>query len=80
MDFNMPDLNGFEATKKIRSFNKAVPIIAQTAYALDSEKEKAIEIGCNDVIAKPLDRDLLFSKLEYLFLQNSEIECLEVLE
>ncbi len=55
MDIKMPDLNGYEATRQIRQFNKDVVIIAQTAYALIGDKEKAIKTGCNDYITKPLN-------------------------
>ena len=47
----MPDMNGYEATKQIRLFNKEVVIIAQTAYGLTGDREKAIEAGCNDYIS-----------------------------
>ena len=64
MDIQLPDLNGYEATKQIRKFNKDVVIIAQTAYALAGDKEKAINIGCNDYISKPIDREELLGKIE----------------
>jgi hypothetical protein len=56
MDIQMPDLNGYEATRQIRQFNPNVIIIAQTALALAGEKERAIEAGCNDYIAKPINK------------------------
>ncbi|MDD4192667.1 MAG: PAS domain S-box protein [Mangrovibacterium sp.] len=60
MDIQMPDVDGLEATRQIRMFNKTIPIIAQTAYALSDDDKKAIEAGCNDYIAKPIKRrDLL---------------------
>ncbi len=55
MDIQMPNMNGYEATKKIREFNKDVIIIAQTAYALEGDKAKAIANGCNDYITKPVN-------------------------
>jgi hypothetical protein len=54
MDIRMPDMGGYEATRQIREFNKKVLIIAQTAYAQAGDKEKAISVGCNDYIAKPI--------------------------
>lgn len=60
MDIKMPDMDGLEATAKIRTFNKEVLIIAQTAFALMGDREKAIEAGCNDYIKKPIKRDDLF--------------------
>lgn len=54
MDVRMPDVDGYEATRQIRQFNREVIIIAQTAFALTGEREKAIEAGCNDYIPKPI--------------------------
>ena len=54
MDIRMPEMDGYEATRQIRKFNTDVVIIAQTAYGLNGDREKAIEAGCNDYIAKPL--------------------------
>ncbi len=54
MDIQMPDLNGYEASRQIRQFNKEVVIIAQTAYALEGDIEKAQDAGCNDYITKPI--------------------------
>jgi CheY-like chemotaxis protein len=59
MDIELPKMDGYEATRQIREFNKDVTIIAQTAYALKGDREKAIEAGCNDYISKPIDRTLL---------------------
>jgi CheY-like chemotaxis protein len=59
MDIKMPIMNGFEATKEIRKTNKSIPIIAQTAYAMEGDKQKALDIGCNDYIAKPIVETLL---------------------
>ena len=55
----MPDVDGYEATRQIRQFNKDVVIIAQTAYGLSGDREKAIEAGCNDHITKPTKLDVL---------------------
>jgi PAS domain S-box-containing protein len=54
MDLRMPGMNGLDATREIRKFNKKVPVIAQTAYALKGDKELAIEAGCSDYISKPV--------------------------
>lgn len=59
MDIKMPVMNGYDATRKIREFNHEVVIIAQTAYALTGDSEKALEAGCNGYISKPIDRDRL---------------------
>jgi PAS domain S-box-containing protein len=57
MDIKIPGISGIEATRRIREFNKTIPIIAQTAYAFSSDKELVIEAGCNDYIAKPINRN-----------------------
>lgn len=60
MDIRIPGLNGYEVTREIRKFNKKVVIIAQTAFAMTGDKEKALEAGCDDYIAKPISKaDLL---------------------
>jgi CheY-like chemotaxis protein/nitrogen-specific signal transduction histidine kinase len=56
MDIQMPEMDGYEATRKIREFNPSVVIIAQTAFALSGDKELALEAGCNDYISKPIKR------------------------
>jgi len=66
MDLKMPEMDGLEATKKIREFNLAIPIIAQTAYALFGDREKALNVGCNDYVTKPINKELLLEKIERL--------------
>lgn len=59
MDIKMPELNGLDATREIRTFNSSIPIIAQTAYALSGDYEMAIDAGFNDYITKPIKRNIL---------------------
>jgi PAS domain S-box-containing protein len=59
MDIRMSEMDGYEATRRIRQFNKDVIIIAQTAFALLGDRERALEAGCNDYISKPVDTDHL---------------------
>ncbi|NOQ25758.1 MAG: transporter substrate-binding domain-containing protein [Bacteroidales bacterium] len=55
MDIEMPEMNGFETTLKIKQINKPqIPIIALSAHSLDSEKETAMEIGMTDYLSKPI--------------------------
>lgn len=56
MDMKMPLMNGFVATEKIREIDKNMPIIAQTAFTSNEDKQKASAAGCNDFISKPIDR------------------------
>ncbi len=67
MDIRMPEMNGYEATQHIREFNKDIIIIAQTAFGLAGDREKAIEAGCNDYISKPISKVKLFGLLEKYF-------------
>jgi signal transduction histidine kinase/ActR/RegA family two-component response regulator len=55
MDIQIPGMNGYEVTRHIRKFNQEVIIIAQTAYGLSGDREKAMDAGCNDYISKPID-------------------------
>lgn len=67
MDIRMPEMDGFEATKKIKTFRQELPIIAVTAYALHDDEQKARDAGCDDYIAKPLNKIVLFEKMrQYL--------------
>ena len=54
MDIRMPALNGLEATRIIRRTNETIPVIALTAYAFADDREKSLEAGCNDFLAKPV--------------------------
>ena len=60
LDIRMPEMDGYEAVKEIRKFNKNVFVVAQTAYAFSFDKEKAIESGCNEYLSKPINRNKLF--------------------
>lgn len=59
MDLQMPVMDGFEATKKIREFNKTIPIIALSAAVMERDKEQTAEAGMNEHVAKPFDYDQL---------------------
>lgn len=65
LDIKMPRINGLDATKEIRKFNKKIPIIAFTAYAMPSDRQKAKKAGCTDFIAKPIKKDKLLEKLNF---------------
>ncbi|GHA30880.1 hypothetical protein GCM10007103_10520 [Salinimicrobium marinum] len=70
MDIKMPKMSGEEATLQIRTFNPTIPIIAQTAFAMPGDRERFIEIGCNDYIPKPIDKKVLI-KLLHKYLNPS---------
>ncbi len=63
MDIRMPNMDGYEATKAIRQFNKEIPIIAQTAFALDEEQQKIDNAGFTMLIHKPIRSEQLLELL-----------------
>lgn len=67
MDIKMPIMSGYEATNKIREFNEELVIIAQTAYALEGDRQKVFEAGCNDYLAKPIKNEELLKILDSYF-------------
>lgn len=67
MDVQMPKMDGLEATQRIREFNKKIPIIAQTAFAFDSDRMKLLKAGCDDYITKPINRRELLFKMDKYF-------------
>lgn len=58
MDIKMPVMDGLEATKAIRENHPDLPIIALTANAFDSDRQLALDAGCNDFLSKPVSSDL----------------------
>ena len=64
MDIKMPRMDGLEATHIIRSYSKDIPIIALTAYAFETDKELALEMGCNDFVTKPVSERTLRKALD----------------
>jgi CheY-like chemotaxis protein len=64
MDINMPKLDGFETTRRIKEIKKDIPILAQTALNLEDAKDKAAEVGCDDFILKPIKLNVFLSKLD----------------
>ena len=67
MDIQMSDMDGYEATRQIRKFNPEVIIIAQTAYAMSGDQEKAMEVGCNDYVSKPISRTKIKELIQKYF-------------
>ena len=64
MDIKMPNLDGLEATRIIRQLSAEVPIIAQSAYAYEHDRNAAEEAGCNDFISKPIAQEKIKEKIK----------------
>ena len=75
MDMQMPVMNGFEATQKIRELDdyKETPIIALTAFAMKGDREKCLEAGATDYIPKPIDSQEFIEKVKY-YTENKVIK------
>ena len=72
MDLSLPELDGWEATKFLKSDNdtKDIPLIILTAHALKSDRENAFNAGCDDFDVKPVDFRRLLAKIERQLNQN----------
>jgi len=64
MDIKMPEMDGYEATRKIKSLAPALPVIAQTAYNMNEEREKAMQAGCDGYITKPVKKSELMAVIK----------------
>ena len=67
MDMNLPVLDGYEATRHIKQLKPHLPIIAQTAHALNEDRDNCLKAGCDEYIAKPIDKYRLYSLMDQFF-------------
>jgi|GEM_PF-925545 len=63
LDVRLPDANGWELAKEIKTLQPGLPVIAQTAYAMSTDKKKSEEVGCNGYISKPIIQELLLNMI-----------------
>jgi two-component system, cell cycle response regulator DivK len=75
MDINMPDMDGYTLTTRIRSMPglERVPILALTANVMRGDKEKTLEAGCDGYIQKPLDVDQLIREIEKFLARRANV-------
>jgi hypothetical protein len=67
MDIKMPIMNGYEATQLIKQIRPKLPVIAQTAYALSTDRQMALKAGCDNYLTKPINKELFFDMInQYL--------------
>ncbi len=72
MDIDLPDIDGWEATRRLRASSRTehVPIIALTAHAMVSDREKSLAIGCDEFETKPIDIARLLEKISHMIAQG----------
>jgi signal transduction histidine kinase/CheY-like chemotaxis protein len=75
MDINMPLMNGFETTRRIRAIGILTPIVALTAFDKDEIENEAISSGMNDIIIKPFEPEKLFKIINNLILEEKNVGC-----
>lgn len=70
MDIHLPAMDGLETTRRIKELHPGIPVVAQTAFALDAEIENCYRAGCNDVVIKPFTQKELFLAIQKIFLNS----------
>lgn len=76
MDVGLPGMDGWTATRQLKAdpINRRIPVIALTAHAMEGDREKAMEAGCDDYETKPIDFKRLFEKIDRLLAEQNSSE------
>jgi CheY-like chemotaxis protein len=74
MDLGMPDVDGWECTRRLKAdpATRRIPVIALTAHAMDGERQKALDAGCDDFDTKPIDFSRLLGKMGALLDEDAD--------
>jgi CheY-like chemotaxis protein len=73
LDIRLPDINGFEVARRFKKINPNIPIIAQTAYSIKSEKIEAFNAGCDGFLVKPISKDLLLEMVYECLVRKDKV-------
>lgn len=72
MDIKMPEMNGYDATRKIREINQVVPIIAVTAFAFSTDQQRSVDLRFDDYITKPITPNTLFDRINNILMKSEQ--------
>lgn len=70
MDIKMPNMDGLEATREIKKTHPEIPIIAQTAFAMENDERMSLEAGCNSYLSKPIKASALLEALSTFLMSD----------
>jgi len=72
MDLHLPGISGYAATREIKKIRNDITVIAQTAFVFSGEKQKCLDVGCDDYIAKPIRSDELIFKIKSCLINSGK--------